>query len=262
MIVGLLQLSDIHIEAQNNSILSKHDKIPWALQEYIYQLDHLFIIITGDSAFSGREIEYLQVMQMIDNIKKDILSIKRIELSILIIPGNHDCFLPELPVRSILIKNIQSGMSSITKDEISILTDPQKEFFEYLKCYEETSALIFDELLLKTYSFELNGKKIVFNCFNSSWISERKETPGTLYFPVERYTEHLSKVEGDLIISAIHHPNNWYIPENGRALRSVLEKYSDLILTGHEHVATAKKIENFDGERVQYIEGGFCRKLV
>lgn len=70
MIVGLLQLSDIHIEAQNNSILSKHDKIPWALQEYIYQLDHLFIIITGDSAFSGREIEYLQVMQMIDNIKK------------------------------------------------------------------------------------------------------------------------------------------------------------------------------------------------
>ncbi|WP_339221920.1 metallophosphoesterase [Paenibacillus sp. FSL W7-1332] len=260
MIVGLLQLSDIHIEAQNNSILSKHDKIPWALQEYIYQLDHLFIIITGDSAFSGREIEYLQVMQMIDNIKKDILSIKRIELSILIIPGNHDCFLPELPVRSILIKNIQSGMSSITKDEISILTDPQKEFFEYLKCYEETSALIFDELLLKTYSFELNGKKIVFNCFNSSWISERKETPGTLYFPVERYTEHLSKVEGDLIISAIHHPNNWYIPENGRALRSVLEKYSDLILTGHEHVATAKKIENFDGERVQYIEGGVLQE--
>lgn len=260
MVIGLLQLSDIHITDKHNSIFDKHHKISSSIQEYIYQLDYLFIFITGDSAFSGKESEYIKVMQLIEEIRIDIFSIKKIEISILIIPGNHDCYLPDLPVRNILIKNIQSGQSNISDDEIIILTEPQAKYFEYLKYYEETSALLFDDLLLKAYSFDLFGKKIIFNCLNSSWISERKETPGTLYYPIEKYTEQLSKHKGDLIISAIHHPNNWYNPENGRTLRNALEKYSDLILTGHEHVSTAKKIEDINGERVQYIEGGVLQE--
>ncbi|OMF28478.1 metallophosphoesterase [Paenibacillus peoriae] len=262
MNVGILQLSDIHMELNNNSILLKYEKIPRAIQEHIFELDHLFLTITGDSAYSGKEEEYIQVIEMLEGIKEKIQTIKNIDITFIIIPGNHDCNfkLGNPSVRNALIENIQEGSKLDDQGIIDELVKPQEKYFDYLKYFEPSTNIIYDDKLLKSYLFSMNGHNIIFNCLNSSWISVLREKPGGLFYPIEKYREHLSSLKGELVVSAIHHPRNWYYPENSRILNNFLEKYSDLILTGHEHVSTVRKIDDFEGGTTQHIEGGVLQE--
>lgn len=263
MKIGILQLSDIHMSLGENSVLSKYDKIHSAIQEYIFELNHLFLVVTGDSAYSGQYEEYIKVIEMLEAVVTNIGSVKRINISFIIIPGNHDCdFKSGKPaIRNIIIKDIQSGETSrIDQSIIDELVVPQEQYFDYLQCLDSSENKLYDDRLFKSYEFNLDSYSIVFNCFNSSWISMLKEKPGSLYFPIEKFKEYLSTSKADLVISSIHHPLNWYIPENSRIIGETLEACSDLVLTGHEHVSTASKIEDFSGNITQYIEGGVLQE--
>lgn len=259
MNIGILQLSDIHMALGENSVWVKYEKIHLAIQEYIFELDHLFITVTGDSAYSGKYEEYIKAIEMLEGISANINKIKKIDISFIIIPGNHDCdyLSGKPPIRDMAINNIHEGkVSNINEFIIDELVAPQEQYLNYLQYFEPSDNKTFDDKLFKSYAFNLGSFNIIFNCFNSSWISIRKEKSGSLYFPIDRFKEQLSSSKGDLVISSIHHPLNWYSPENSRLIGETLEACSDIILTGHEHVSTASKVEDFSGNTTQYIEGG------
>ncbi|MGQ8875260.1 STAND family AAA ATPase [Paenibacillus sp. TSA_86.1] len=261
MRIGILQLSDIHIKVSSNSIISKYKAIIPAIKEYLFELECLFIAITGDSAFSGKQEEYIIAMEIYEDIKAQINSIKEIDVHFIIIPGNHDCdFGLSTRVRDGQITLIQQGNAEIDKDVIEELIKPQKEFFNFLSCFDPVSNKIYSNYLFTKYAFNLQGYSVAFNCLNSSWISELHEKPGSLIFPIDMYKDVIKNNSEDLNITVIHHPRNWFQPENARIITSHLEKNSDIVLTGHEHVATGKKVESFEGSITQYVEGGVLQE--
>ncbi|OME99100.1 hypothetical protein BK129_28645 [Paenibacillus amylolyticus] len=261
MRIGILQLSDIHITIRENSFIAKFKAIAPAIKEYIFEIDCLFITITGDSAFSGKQEEYIIAMEIFEEIKIQIQSIKSIDIHFIIIPGNHDCdFGLSTKVRDGQITLLQQGNTEIDKDVIRELVKPQKEFFNFLNYFEPIENKVDSSYLFTKYVFNLQGYLVAFNCLNSSWISSLNEKPGSLIFPIDSYKGILNDSNGHLNISIIHHPKNWFQPENARLITSYLEKNSDVILTGHEHVTTSRKIDNFEGVTTQYIEGGVLQE--
>ena len=103
------------------------------------------------------------------------------------------------------------------------------------------------------YKFEHKGEVILFSCFNTAWVSELREKPGDMFFPIE----YMPSPHGvDLVVSLFHHPYNWLMPENGRAFRKHIEGISDIILTGHEHDATARTTRIGGQQESTHIEAG------
>ena len=66
-------------------------------------------------------------------------------------------------------------------------------------------------------TFSVAGSSVRVNRFNTAWVSTNPENPGTLVFPSALVKE--PKDQAALEISAFHHPTNWLIPDNGRAIR-------------------------------------------
>lgn len=156
MKIGILQLSDIHMVQGENSVLSKYDKIHLAIQEYIFELDHLFLVVTGDSAYSGQFEEYIKAIEMLEGIMENILKIKKIDKSFIVIPGNHDCDFKsgKPPIRDMVINNIQGGKIG-SYDEIIIdeLVAPQEQYLNYLQYFEPSENKKYDIKLFKSYLF-------------------------------------------------------------------------------------------------------------
>ena len=64
----------------------------------------------------------------------------------------------------------------------------------------------------------------------------------------------------DLVVTAFHHPYNWFDPTNAQELRRLLEDQSDVIVTGHEHSADTYSRTGLSGEQNDYIEGGVLQE--
>ncbi|CAG7654316.1 metallophosphoesterase family protein [Paenibacillus allorhizosphaerae] len=91
MRLGLLHLSDIHMTLGDNSVISKYPNIIPAIQEYLFEVDAVYVIISGDSAYSGNEGEYEKVINMLKHIENQIVELKKFKPRFVVIPGNHDC---------------------------------------------------------------------------------------------------------------------------------------------------------------------------
>ena len=70
---SILHLSDIHFKASNNSIIEKQGRLFDAFKNKILDSECLFIVVTGDIAFSGLPEEYEHAISFFDLLKKNIL---------------------------------------------------------------------------------------------------------------------------------------------------------------------------------------------
>ncbi|SEB94009.1 metallophosphoesterase [Paenibacillus sp. GP183] len=263
MQIGILQLSDIHLKSDKNSFKYKVEKLHAVIQDELLAISHLFIAISGDTAFSGKSEEYALANEYLEEIKSNIKRVKNLPISVITIPGNHDCYFDEQAqtVRTVILNSIKSNNTDVIDPSIiEQLCVPQKHYFEFAHKHELENQPVITDQLFKSFSFQLENYHVIFNCFNSSWISERKEVPSTLFFPIENYESVLKKNKGDLVISMMHHPLNWYPPVNSRKIKEVLEETSDVILTGHEHVSTFTKKDNMQGQITEYIEGSVLQE--
>ncbi len=58
MKILLIQLSDIHFTEEENSILLKEEQLFEAVRNSTLEYEEIFLLVTGDSAFSGKTTEY------------------------------------------------------------------------------------------------------------------------------------------------------------------------------------------------------------
>ncbi|MFQ2441789.1 metallophosphoesterase family protein [Aeromonas caviae] len=106
MKISILHLSDIHIKGTTEEeFLEKIVPNLTNLTSYhASSSDVIFIAITGDIAFSGKEHEYLIASRFIEKLKNDINADTKKPVEIIIVPGNHDCnFSNANQARSILL---------------------------------------------------------------------------------------------------------------------------------------------------------------
>ena len=153
---------------------------------------------------------------------------------------------------------------NIDDDVIGQCTDIQRHYAAFAGQFNPPAAGTLATGIDRLYSqtvVEQGGKRIVFHLLNSAWVSQLHERPGALYFPVRMIKDRVAAAPAaDIAVAVIHHPFNWYWPENGRELRTFLEDNADLVLTGHEHVPGAYGKRADTGEQNEYLEGGVLQE--
>lgn len=252
----MLHLSDIHIRENNNPILERYEKIGATLLTELPEASALFIIITGDIAFSGSKLEYEQATLFLNNLIKYIKGKFVKPVYVIMTPGNHDGeFKKAGNGRLAIIDKVrEKGELYIDDEVISQCTAPQKNYFEF-ESQLSSEGLIINETLWKEYQFHIEDMVIGFSSINASWMSQIPEEPGKLVFPVKRYsTANSSNASINIIL--FHHPLNWYAQGTYHPLRDLCRANYQIIMSGHEHTHSSTITSDNANNQTINLEAG------
>lgn len=264
----IIHVSDIHLSTKrypDNHILGRAPLILSAIRSMFLtkeEIGAVVILVAGDITFAGRRDEYQLAIPFFQTLQGGLMKdFPGVEFRALFIPGNHDCdFERDGQARQKLIA--EPDMQSLDDGSIiDIATSIQDEFFEFCRLYSGSESLpkAYDRLH-SGHEITVAEKKVVFQMLNSAWLS-RKDEGRSLMLPVPFLT---SRFKGgavpDVVVTTLHHPYNWFEPNNAHALRRLLEEGSDVIITGHEHAADTYAKTGLSGEQNDYIEGGVLQE--
>jgi hypothetical protein len=260
MKITLLHLSDIHIKSESDAILTQAKSIAAAAFEAARDSTLLLVFVSGDIAFSGTAAQYIQaerlLRSLIDQLAAEATSCR---ISLVTIPGNHDCNFDENnDARNLTIGALTTKVDpSVDDSVIDICTSVQRAYFEFRNRVEP--AVESGDRLLWSRTFTVSDKKVTIHCLNSAWLSQKQETIGQLYFPIRRYSD-LPNDSADVRIGLIHHPAHWVSTRTYREFRRYLHSIADLLLTGHEHEGNAGTRRDTESDETAFIEGSVLQK--
>ncbi|HKO61520.1 MAG TPA: metallophosphoesterase [Pyrinomonadaceae bacterium] len=242
MKVGILHLSDIHIESAKDWIIDKGEKISQAVLGTWEELGTLFVVVTGDIANKGLVEHYDQAYEFFSVIRNYFQEQSGVKVCFIIAPGNHDCDFAngklDAKARQSFINTVVSNPKNIARGDsifegcLSVL----ENFFAFANKIEPALPYPTSPDVFYQINIRIEPHTFYFNIFNTAWLSQKEEDQGGLVFPIHLINcdpDELSK--GALSISLFHHPDNWLDSNNARDFRRVTEQTSDIILTGHEH---------------------------
>ncbi|MBI3136415.1 MAG: metallophosphoesterase [Bacteroidetes bacterium] len=259
MKIGIIHFSDIHIETSENqnSVLKKKNKIVESLQNKLLGFDSLFLIITGDFAFSGQKSEYDIVSKFISEIVNSMQDYTTKIIPVIGIPGNHDCdFSGDQAVRELLIDSLESSnFAKLNENVIAQCSLPLENYYAFDKSILAIEAdVIYEDKIFKVLNYKIGEYNIVFNCLNTAWLSKKNELEGKLNFPIHHYQPDLTQQKSSCTINLLHHPINWQSSTSHRELRSFLQKNGDINLSGHEHKNSIVKTQDSTDQTSFFIE--------
>lgn len=251
MKIIFLHLSDLHIKSQEAVSKNHIDKILDTLRTY-GSFDKLFLIFSGDIAFSGSLEQYRAGSSLVARIFREIRN-KKIyneKIEMICVPGNHDIEY-ESPPRSAKELNTIYNDYSYSKyltEELS----KQKNFFDFSKrskCF--CSKSVFDRKLV-----DVNGFVVEVNMLNSAVFSLMKDEDKGLHYIDQSAINELNTPSGaDFVISVMHHAPDWYIDAQKDQIETALLCKSSLIFLGHEHKAGTKNC-SYNDKAAAFIHAG------
>jgi len=253
----VIQLSDIHFKESENAIINKEEKLFEAIRNSTLEYEEIFLLVTGDTAYSGKENEYKIGIDFIKGLKSKIEAYSKKKVTVIVIPGNHDCdFSLDNKARQNQLNIIQRlGDSAIDDSVITQCVEVQKEYFPFRDSIQEDLKPIYEHPLLSAYSFDFKGKRIIFHCYNTAYMSEIHEQNGKMFYSTTLLPDSVFNVKADLIFGLFHHPFHWLNPTNRREFSTHIHKTTDFYLTGHEHESAREKIEDLEDNTVYHVEG-------
>jgi hypothetical protein len=266
MNIAVLHLSDIHIEGSDDLVLKRAEQICSALRSIETPFQVCLIAITGDVAFSGESSQYEIAEKFLSQITSGIIAMNQTaQIFVAVVPGNHDCNFKRIKpdLHSVLIQGVTSTIAELKADSgvVEELLELQEEFFEFESKLTRGPKIPVQERLFWVKEFCVDELKLRINCYNTAWISQKKEKQGELYFPMKAVDEEkMSAPNGDLYFSLFHHPYGWLQFDNGLAFENLVDRSSDIVLTGHEHVEKYTHKHNITGEETSYSKGSVLQE--
>jgi len=271
MRISILIMGDLHIQAQDDKILSLKDQVFDSIKNLYKETDCLFLIFPGDIAYSGKPEQYSLFFTFIEDIKKQLYDYKKNKMYDIFVPGNHDCnFEGDYSVRDEIIKNIKSStLNKFTDAVVATCTAPQEEYFNFTDMYIKEEYILYKDNLLIVYRFPLDNTSFVLYGYNLSWMSQKYEEYGAITFPLERYNDAILKYNADLTISILHQPIWWLNNYVQREFLDFIASRSNIVITGHEHrpddlTLSSKTIDNlkiFESGAMQTHPGNFSSQF-
>lgn len=256
MKLALCHISDIHICMARNPVLGRANAILSAVKPRIENGMGVILVCSGDIAFSGKPAEYDAARPFLSEL---IAGLRRIPgtafLGTVTVPGNHDCdFSSAGDARPILIGAVAANVegADVTGESFQDLLKVQTTFFEFSGRLTEGRGTPGLPATAWTSTYTHAGKKILVRCLNTAILSQLKETPAQLLFPVHAVPE--METDADFALTVFHHPYPWLAPTNRRQLQRVVETISDLVITGHEHDGDSYVRDTSLGA-TDYVEG-------
>ncbi len=168
----VLHLSDIHIKTAKDPILKRSQEIAASVTPSLPAATHVFIVVSGDIAYSGAASEYDLAKQFLEEIRQAIAKESDLPISFVIAPGNHDCDFQRADMsRKLIVDGLEKDESpQIDNSIIDICTGIQSDFFSFRESLEDNPAAE-DDKLWRTSHFTVEDKKLEFDCLNISWMS-------------------------------------------------------------------------------------------
>lgn len=129
----MLHLSDIHITERGGPVLERYPHICATLRAVLPDVEALFIVVTGDIAYSGNEKEYAYAKTFFQNLIDVIDKEFNKPIHVVMVPGNHDGeFKNGGNARQAIIEKVrEKGESYIDEDVINQCSAPQKHYFNF-----------------------------------------------------------------------------------------------------------------------------------
>ncbi len=258
MKILIIHLSDIHLKEskQQNPILFNIKKIADAASSCVVKPAAIFVVVTGDIAFSGKLKEYEIAKDFFSDLQSKIEAMANCPINYVFVPGNHDCdFSFSDCARELILSNLSEDEcdDSIIEQSIKV----QRYYFDFLQSITGNKEILIKDKMFTIKRYSVNDYSIDFNLINSAWMSSIKEQQGKIVYPCQYIRQSVSDKErpASVSITLFHHPYPWYESTNGRAFKTEIEKVSDIILTGHEHDDGFFKKSDRDGGNTEYLEG-------
>lgn len=239
----ILHLSDLHFTSGSIS----QDVVISSLSTMIEKLckeetKPNIIVLTGDIAFSGKADEYAKAKEFIDKIAQFCgLGVERI----FIIPGNHDVDRSKIEKKYInwyykFTKEEELNDALTTSQVMEVIKQGTSAYFEFIKQYMsgKTSIGSWGEYV-SSVPLGQNGLSLKIVGLNSALFcgydgDDQKRL--ALGLSQVNACNELIDSSKDIIISCIHHPFECFHTCEEPTL-SLLERMSDIILSGHVHKA-------------------------
>ena len=252
MNLAIVHLTDLHVQSDTDSVLGRGEAIVAATRSRITQADAIIVAVTGDLSYSGKESDLLDASGLLDEVATTLATATDATICVAVIPGNHDCdFSVTGDLRRLLLRGIEPG-EEVSDETLSLLKKPLDQFFSIRdEFFPPTCA---SSPLTWCYEVPLGGFSVLVRCLNTAWCSSLQEEQGKLFFPISRAPADTPNGH-DLVITMLHHPTPWMEAQNGLVLRDYLDGTSDLVLTGHDHVANQRFVSKPTGQTLQYIAG-------
>jgi hypothetical protein len=259
MKLAIVHLSDLHLGSRSDVGFKRREKLGNRIQFSRSPEEKLLFIVTGDIANAGSLEEY--------RVAEDFFRPLFLQLGVnssdspsptIFIPGNHDCNFKDIgDLRPRLLSEIGGQLESLdgAGETARTLLQVHSDFFAF---QERLSGehLGPEKQLYFTKKFAFDELSVEFRCFNSAWLSQRHEAPGSLGFPPSVISASSAKSDSDVVISMVHHPANWMGPAAYQQFRRAVQESSDFLFTGHEHNVGGQVISPFGGSQLIHFESG------
>jgi ABC-type oligopeptide transport system ATPase subunit len=255
MSLSIIHLTDIHMvgDREKNIILSRKQQLYEACYSVLSPSDNVVIVISGDIAFSGKTEEYENAFYLIDFLQQKLNEYLRNDITVLIIPGNHDCdFDGAHSLRERLLTTFDASLN-VDTETLDSVTSVQKNFFEFSEYFTKYDP----SELCNLCEVNFGTKKLLFQMINSAWMSQKDEQPGKLILPQNTF-RNFNADNYDCVFAVIHHPYNWLHPNNSADFLHNIRQTTDVLLIGHEHrkesstsIGEKWLISEFRGEELQ-----------
>lgn len=255
----ILQLSDMHFRISGNPIEQRFEELMAAVLSIAPKPDSCLLLLTGDIAFSGVPEEFIQAESFLRSVKTRLVdSFGSTNVRIEIIPGNHDCFLPEsdTEVRKALVEGASPSLTAAKPNDVYLnaLLTIQSSFYGFCESFVGRS-IEGNTRVCRAETISFIGKRIHIIALNTALLSRRDEQIGTLYLPNILLTNATKQdPTADLVVCIYHHPDNWLEPDFRRDFIKLIETSSHFVFTGHEHQQDSHWSESSTGEQTVYIQ--------
>lgn len=255
MSIILLHLSDIHIRSEKDWILDKGERIAACAYNLLPEADAVFVVVSGDIAFSGSESEYVAAKRLFEELKESIQRECNLPVHFVMAPGNHDCdFRRTNKARLLTLNGVRNDPSQFDESVIDLGASIQEAYRNFSDSMVTPGESRTGDVLLTTHRFTVGGHELSFDCINVSWCSNLREEPGSIIFPVERYQQKLS-TPADLRVAVLHHPLNWFSQASYHPFRKLIRTAANVVISGHEHVGGVGEDIHTGSGHSAYIEG-------
>ncbi len=233
--VLLIHISDLHIATLNSPAVTRLGQLAGAIGSLRSLADDILLLISGDIAYHGYESEYEIAFDVLTGLDKRLREEWNFDdIKILICPGNHDCNFSRVSdgVRDALLDGLETDLINQIQI-IQSLAVTQEEFNNFSDAISHPVKKI--NPVLSIADVQCGGRNFNIEIVNTAWSSRIKEKPGSLRMPAE--TIPSVDLDANVSIALLHHPLNWYTPQDGKDLSDWLDVHSDIAMWGHEHRA-------------------------
>lgn len=251
----IIHLSDLHLSKGNKGQeidVSKFLNCFSSSEKY----SDCFLVFSGDCTSSGKKLEFNQFDALINKITEGIKNVLGIDITIVVVPGNHDNNLSDENASKFedVASGYHAGQNKI--ESLFLSTMPSmKNAFSFCRKFK---AEFFNKAI--SYLKVKGNKEIDFNfvLVNSAPFSWYEHVDKDFHFIPKNEREicgNPSRGRKTIELLVSHHRTDWFEDESKQCLDEYVEKVSSICLFGHDHRDQVLSIT--DGEsNVVFSRGG------